>query len=61
MCNAHLLTVLRAFLSALQLRFIIGQCAVQKPLALAIQGDGMMRSFAYVDTDEDFNTEASAT
>jgi hypothetical protein len=38
-----------------QLRLIIGQRAVQKAFALAIQGHGMMRSFAYVDTDEDLN------
>jgi hypothetical protein len=38
-----------------QLRFIIGQGAVQKTFAFAIQCNRMMRSFAYVDTDEDFN------
>jgi hypothetical protein len=38
-----------------QLRFIIGQGAVQKTFALAIQCNGMMRSFANVQTDEDFN------
>ena len=38
-----------------QLRLVIGQGTVQKTFALAIQGDRMMRSLAYVDTDEDLD------
>ena len=38
-----------------QLRFIIGQRAIQKALALTIQCHGMMRSFADVKADEDFD------
>jgi hypothetical protein len=38
-----------------QLRFIVGQGAVQKTFTIAIQRNGMMSSFAYVQTDKDFN------
>ena len=35
--------------------FVVGQSAIQKPLSPIIQFDGMVRSLAYVDSDEDSN------
>jgi hypothetical protein len=39
-----------------QLGLVIRQGAIQKTLSLAIQCNRMMRAFAHVDTDEDFDT-----
>ena len=38
-----------------QLRLVIRQSAVEKTFSLTIQCDGMMRSLACVDTDEDLD------
>ena len=38
-----------------QFRLVVGQGTVQKTFTLAIQCDGMMRSLADVDTDEDLD------
>jgi hypothetical protein len=38
-----------------QFRFVVGQGAVQKTFSLAIQCNAMMRSLAYVETDEDLD------
>lgn len=38
-----------------EFHLVIGQSAVQQAFALAIAGYGMMRSFAYVDTDKDLD------
>jgi hypothetical protein len=47
-------TNIKLMASVIRARAVIALCAVQKAFACAIQGDGMMRSLAYVDTDEDF-------